>query len=166
MGAVATTPIFKPNNQHIANSLRSKKEIVITKADKGSQTVVMNTLDYISKMNEILNNSIVFKPITTNEKSQSSAQYTKDLRNLYRGNTITAEDLKLFLGNIKNTAYIYGQPKTHKPGIPIRPIIAYHMSPIAPLAKFLANFLIPILKDNPTTTSITSLHTKIYRKYT
>ncbi|UYV69729.1 hypothetical protein LAZ67_7000503 [Cordylochernes scorpioides] len=31
------------------------------------------------------------------------------------------------------------------------------MSPIAPLAKFLANFLIPILKDNPTTTSITSI---------
>ncbi|UYV66606.1 hypothetical protein LAZ67_4002288 [Cordylochernes scorpioides] len=73
------------------------------------------------------------------------------------GKTITTEDLKSFLENIKSTAYIYGQPKTHKPGIPIRPIIAYHMSPIAPLAKFLANFLIPILKDNPTTTSITSI---------
>ncbi|UYV84999.1 hypothetical protein LAZ67_X004212 [Cordylochernes scorpioides] len=66
-------------------------------------------------MNEILSNSTVFIPITINEKSQSYAQYTKDIRNLCRGKTITTEDLKSFLENIKSTAYIYGQPKTHKP---------------------------------------------------
>ena len=35
----------------------------------------------------------------------------------------------------------YGQPKIHKPGVPIRPIISYSGSPLYNLNKYIANIL-------------------------
>ncbi|UYV72522.1 hypothetical protein LAZ67_9003544 [Cordylochernes scorpioides] len=37
--------------------------------------------------------------------------------------------------NGDSESYIYGKPKVHKQGIPLRPIVAYHSSPLAPIAS-------------------------------
>ncbi|UYV72407.1 hypothetical protein LAZ67_9002975 [Cordylochernes scorpioides] len=47
------------------------------------------------------------------------------------------------------TPYIYGLPKTHKPTVPLRPIIAYHLSPAYRLSKYLSTFLTPLVKNRP-----------------
>lgn len=43
---------------------------------------------------------------------------------------------------------IYGLPKLHKNGIPLRPIVASYMSPVYKLSKFLSNILINITEKN------------------
>ena len=54
----------------------------------------------------------------------------------------------------------YGQPKIHKPGVPIRPIVSYSGSPLYNLNKYIANMLkmkitMPrILKRFPTTSKM------------
>ncbi|UYV72416.1 hypothetical protein LAZ67_9003038 [Cordylochernes scorpioides] len=118
------------------------KEILITRSDKGGQTVILETAEYINKMNNILADRNTFELISETDKVAICNQYKKDLRSLQRNNTITADELKDFLSNINSDAYIYGLPKLHKPA--------------APLAKFIANLLIPLLKDNPPKTTITS----------
>ncbi|UYV62441.1 hypothetical protein LAZ67_2000599 [Cordylochernes scorpioides] len=55
-----------------------------------------------------------------------------------------------------HSAYIYGLPKIHKPEVPLRPIIAYHLSPAYPLAKYLSSFLSPLLTNYNNTLSINS----------
>ncbi|UYV75559.1 hypothetical protein LAZ67_13000605 [Cordylochernes scorpioides] len=51
--------------------------------------------------------------------------------------------------NLAQIAYIYGLPKIHKPDVPLRPIISYHLSPAYTLSKFLSNFLTPLLQSPP-----------------
>ena len=41
----------------------------------------------------------------------------------------------------------YGQPKIHKPGVPIRPIISYSGSPLYNLNKYIANVLKAYVRD-------------------
>ncbi|UYV82851.1 hypothetical protein LAZ67_22001080 [Cordylochernes scorpioides] len=43
---------------------------------------------------------------------------------------------------------------THKPGIPLRPIIAYHLSPAYKLSKYLTGFLTPWVKASPQSSAI------------
>ena len=41
----------------------------------------------------------------------------------------------------------YGQPKIHKPGVPIRPIVSYSGSPLYNLNKYIANILKAYVRD-------------------
>ena len=41
----------------------------------------------------------------------------------------------------------YGKPKIHKPGVPIRPIVSYSVSPLYNLNKYKANILRPYVRD-------------------
>ncbi|UYV77066.1 hypothetical protein LAZ67_14003110 [Cordylochernes scorpioides] len=124
--------------------------------DQGSRTVIMNTSDYISGMNQILSNSDIFTPATVEEHTTSNSKYKKELRTLCRNRIITTDELQGFLSNLHGQAYIYGLPKVHKLNIPLRPIVAFHLSPTAPLAQFLAKIIIPILKEGAASTSISS----------
>ena len=49
---------------------------------------------------------------------------------------------------------LYGEPKIHKPGVPIRPIVSYSGSPLQNLNKYIANILKAILKIKITTPKI------------
>ena len=42
----------------------------------------------------------------------------------------------------------YGQPKIHKPGVPIRPIVSYSGSPLYNLNKYIANILKAYVRNN------------------
>jgi hypothetical protein len=39
---------------------------------------------------------------------------------------------------------LYGQPKIHKPGAPIRPIVSFYNTPLSALHKVLAHYLKPL----------------------
>ena len=43
---------------------------------------------------------------------------------------------------------LYGQPKMHKPGAPIRPVVSFYNTPLQALHKVLATYLKP-LAQNP-----------------
>ena len=46
------------------------------------------------------------------------------------------------------TPRFYGQPKIHKPGVPIRPIVSYSGSPLYNLNKYIANILKAYVRNN------------------
>ncbi|UYV74794.1 hypothetical protein LAZ67_12001008 [Cordylochernes scorpioides] len=158
--SVLNSPTNNPANSHHANqiirTLSKNNNIVITRSDKGSRTVIMNTMDYISGMNRILSNSDVFTPATAEDQTVSNSKYKKDLRTLCRNKIITTDELQGFLSNLHGQAYIYGLPKVHKINIPLRPIVAFHLSPTAPLAQYLAKIIIPLFKEGAASTSISS----------
>ncbi|UYV73894.1 hypothetical protein LAZ67_11001321 [Cordylochernes scorpioides] len=128
---------FRPPPNHLENTitlkkLKLRKSIVITSDDS------------------------TFLPIT----DQTSLSVVKDFRTsllrLKKSKNISPEEYTSFTSNLHSSAYIYGLPKIHKPEVPLRPIIAYHLSPAYPLAKYLSSFLSPLLTNYNNTLSINS----------
>ncbi|UYV81325.1 hypothetical protein LAZ67_20000775 [Cordylochernes scorpioides] len=133
----------------VISRLKRNRDIVITKSDKGSQTVILNTTVYKQKMQNVLDQHSIFSAITEQEHKASVKNFRLLLLRLKRSQQITKEQYNDFTANLAQIAYIYGLPKIHKPDVPLRPIISYHLSPAYTLSKFLSNFLTPLLQSPP-----------------
>ncbi|UYV68344.1 hypothetical protein LAZ67_5003957 [Cordylochernes scorpioides] len=129
-------------------ALKSHHDILITKSDKGSQVVVLKVDDYKKKMSDILSDSDTFQEISPERVCAISDAYKSSLRLLRRNECITPDQFQQFTSNLSRVPYIYGLPKTHKPSVPLRPIVAYHLSPALPLAKYLSSLLKPLVKTH------------------
>ncbi|UYV82816.1 hypothetical protein LAZ67_22000969 [Cordylochernes scorpioides] len=140
---------YTRDHRSLILKLKKTSSLVITKADKGNQTVLMDRADYEGKMMNILADTSTFTNIPTSAKDAMVKGYKSSFRNLMKAKLITKEQFTQFTGSLTRDAYIYGAPKIHKSGVPLRPIIAYHLSPAHTLAKYLAQLLSPIMKSNP-----------------
>ena len=94
-----------------AASLRKNSDIVIKKSDKCNSYVILDTLDYLHKLDEILADNTKFQKISKNP--------TQDIK--VKANRLIAEvvandphsGLKQIIGDF-SPGYIYGNIKTHK----------------------------------------------------
>ena len=133
-------------------SLQRNNDILITKPDKGSGVVIMDRSDYLDKMQRILNDNTKFQH-KTREKDKTSVierKISKELSELKQRGVI---DSKLF-ENLKptgsNIPRLYGLPKIHKDGIPLRPILDMVTSPYHTVAKWLNKIIDPIRREMTT----------------
>ena len=120
--------------------LKRDKERVILTADKGVSMVVMDKEEYIQKSEELLH-----QPTYKQLPSDPTTKHKNRLISLLK--TIKSE------GGIDNITYkrlyptgagspkCYGQPKIHKQGVPLRPIISSKGSVTYESAKELAKIL-------------------------
>ena len=125
-------------------SLRSNKDILITKPDKGSGAVNLNRSDYINKMESILSDTIKFEqlgPVKDFDKTASNE--TKLQRRLLQ--MVKDEDLPRNVYEVirptgSQRPRMYGLPKIHKQNAPCRPILSMIGSAQHELAKFLSPY--------------------------
>ncbi|UYV71740.1 hypothetical protein LAZ67_9000201 [Cordylochernes scorpioides] len=134
------------NEVKALKSLRDQKDIVVTRSDKGSQVVILKMEAYKSKMQDILGDLDTFEGTSPAQVSNIQKAYKSSLSRLKRTNQITSAQFQNYTSKPSNTPYIYGLPKVHKPDIPLRPIVAYHLSPAAHLARYLSDVLKPLIK--------------------
>ncbi|UYV82612.1 hypothetical protein LAZ67_22000132, partial [Cordylochernes scorpioides] len=150
--AIETLSTYGEFHQERSYLLESPQEshhdILITKLDKGSQVVVLKVDDYKKKMSDILSDSDTFQEISPERVCAISDAYKSSLRLLRRNECITPNQFQQFTSNLSSVPYIYGLPKTHKPSVPLRPIVAYHLSPALQLAKYLSSLLKPLVKTH------------------
>ncbi|UYV79141.1 hypothetical protein LAZ67_17001224 [Cordylochernes scorpioides] len=64
------------------NRLKKSRSIVITKSDKGNQTMILDSAEYKKKMLEILTDEDTFKPIPEKEKNILIKSFKKSIRNM------------------------------------------------------------------------------------
>ena len=128
--------------------LKKNKDIIITKPDKGSGTVILNRSDYVTKMLEILSDASKFEhlgPVSTHDKT---AKQEKDLMTflsqLRESRELSEHNFKAVWPIGSQRPRLYGLPKTHKQGIPLRPILSLVGSAQHKLAKFLNFMLQPV----------------------
>ncbi|UYV72623.1 hypothetical protein LAZ67_10000090 [Cordylochernes scorpioides] len=117
---------------------------------KRYDTVILDRSSYHAKILEILQDTATFSQISAQESTIALKTFKSSLNRMKRTSLISTEEHKSFTTNLPNGTYIYGLPKVHKPSVPLRPIIAYHLSPAYPLAKYLSNYLSPLLNNNRT----------------
>ena len=142
---------FAMRNEFYENlrNLKSLEDVIITKPDKGSGVVLMDKDDYISKMSAILNDSSKFRqlgPVATNDKIATNEHHLQDrLLELVKEKQLPKNVQEAIRPCGSTRPRMYGLPKTHKAGTPLRPILAMIGSCQHKLAKWLTNVLQPVL---------------------
>ncbi|CAF2144860.1 unnamed protein product [Rotaria magnacalcarata] len=191
--AIKELKSYKNNHKEYLSSLRKlaqDKSIYITRPDKGKGVVILDRNEYIKKMHEILNDSSTFKTINHDPTLKKENKLKRILCKMKKRGFLSENELKQVTPCGSHCARLYGLPKVHKTGIPLRPVISSIGSYNYRLAKLLAAKLQPlrknkyILKDtfdfiesikklNPTllkhrmvSFDVTSLFTKVPLSYT
>lgn len=121
--------------------LNEHDDIMITRADKGNITVVMDQEEYRNKMQSLLNDTSTYKRISK-YMSQLIQNKTNTMLMQWEKNKYIEEQTGKFLRTYNGTIpKIYGLPKIHKPSCRLRPIVSYIGSPLYNLSKFKCNIL-------------------------
>ena len=130
--------------------------IIVSSPDKGHGVVIMNKSDYIAKMNVILSDQSKFKKVETDDNIENLTKFQSFLRNL--NNTKIRKDKSQPINDAvyeeirpkcARTAVMYGLPKLHKDGVPLRPILSSYDSFSYLASKWLCTFL-EGLRSSPT----------------
>ena len=124
--------------------LGENPNIHITKADKGGGVIIMDKSEYTRKMMAILADRETYQPRPAGSGLREATNLKQRLRRLLS----TSEQGKRLLHLLPENPRIpkaYGLPKTHKSGVPLRPIISGIGSTPHSLAKVLAKPLSKLL---------------------
>ena len=121
--------------QKALKSLKAKsKEVKILPADKGNAAVVMTNEQYNKKMDEHLGTD-TYSLLKKDPTESLARKLDAILKKLLKENKIS----KQFHDNSRvlhpRAPQIYGLPKIHKPGNPLRPIVSFYGTPLSALHK-------------------------------
>ena len=135
--AAAQKPSIPKRYNVALEELRRNKNIIITSSDKGGGVVVMDKTEYEQKMNDLLNDSNTYVKQQTGQGLREAEAFNKKARKILSATTRGKKLLHL-LEEAPRIPAMRGLPKTHKPGIPLRPITSGIGSAPHRLAKVLA----------------------------
>ena len=152
--STSPSPNISTSLQESLNYLIHNPDITIKRSDKGGGITVMDTDRYITQIiDEHLSDRNTYLPLP----SSPTAHFT-NLSN-------TLVDFLLYNHHIDldtaaylrppipaRTPIFYGLPKTHKPNVPLRPIVSGFDSPTDNFAKYITHFLVPLADQLPTKT--------------
>jgi len=140
-----TDKYFSKHDHDILTKFSKLKNIVISKADKGNTLVLMYKSDYNDKMYNILNDNSKFKKV--NEDT------TRDRHGKFQGwlwrhkGLFSESEYKNLYPSSATVPTMYGLPKIHKEGTPLRPILSMVGTFNHALAQFLCK-LFKFMKDS------------------
>ena len=105
-------------------SLRTRTNIVIKSADKGSAWVIMFRDDYLVKVMDHLENNNFYQRVDEEPTKQFAEEITLFLQNLMGRRVINEETLKYFWPQDYRSSIFYILPKIHKESTSERPTVS------------------------------------------
>ena len=100
------------------------QSIIISKSDKGNAVVLQNVEDYKLKINKLLETDGKFVTLRRNPTRTREEELQKQLRILRSAEKIDLPTFKKIYPCGSRPGVLYGLPKIHKEGTPLRPIIS------------------------------------------
>ncbi|XP_062704355.1 uncharacterized protein LOC134286712 [Aedes albopictus] len=116
--------------------LKDNPNILVLKSDKGNKTVLMEASEYQQKMLELLENRNTYSPINVDPTSRFEKQNNSIVKRLHNLDLIDERTSRQLMKHNAGCPRIYGQPKAHKPGLPLRPVVPNITAPSYSLSKF------------------------------
>lgn len=129
--------------------LKSNLDLCVLKADKGNSSVVMNRLEYKNKMIALLDDSNTYKHLTKDPTLSIQGRFNKKAKSLYDSGFIDIKTKKRLTTYNSRSPKIYGLPKAHKPGVPLRPVVSCIQSPSIPMARLITSILSNVIPMFP-----------------
>jgi hypothetical protein len=109
----------------------------------------MNKCDYERKALDLLDDNTTYERVQSYPTKRLQRKVTKVLNDMRHNHILTDNEYHRMKPGDSVLPLFYGQPKIHKPNIPLRPIIAFCGATTYNLAKELSNRLRPLtLKSN------------------
>ena len=148
----------------VLSDLRSDESIKVCSFDKGNGIVILNSQDYYSKLDSIINDTSKFVEIPKcNADKVLIANETSIQGYVYKYIRKHVEKTEYF--KIRPTGSqpgkLYGLCKVHKPNSPLRPVVSMIGTSGYELAKYLDKLIQPCIPDNFMLNSTTSFLDKL-----
>lgn len=132
----------------VIKALRENKDLIITKPDKGAGVVLLNRCDYVDKMGIILDDANAFVklgPASTHDNtSKNELKLRTFLLNLGKKGSLPPNVYNRVRPTGSQRPRMYGLPKIHKQGVPLRPILSMVGSAQHELSRWLCEVLEPV----------------------
>lgn len=125
--------------------LRNNPDLIVTSADKGNTTIIMNKLEYDNKIENHYNNQD-FRKLHKDPTERLQNKNNTIVRELFKNNFIDKISKKRLLIFTAEPPRPHCTPKLHKPGIRI--IVNSINSPSYKMAKYLNILLKTAIQDN------------------
>ena len=117
------------DEQNALKRLKNDKDKVILPADKGRVTVVMDKTDYHDKMDALVNDKQTYEELKRDPTPALQRKLNSTLLTLKKTNAIDTQRYYRLRCSVPQPPKLYGLPKLHKPGFPMRPIVSFCGSP-------------------------------------
>ena len=117
-------PNLKKEDIIALKQLKSDKSHMVLTADKGVVLVVIDTVDYIKKAKEILEDTNTYRVIHTDPTSRFKNKLINILRRIKTATGMQDNIYKKMYPTGASPPKFYGLPKIHKKNIPLRPIVS------------------------------------------
>ena len=112
--------------------------------DKGVSLVIMDRTEYNKKAEELLNTG-TYKKISDDPTKKQKNNLISILKNIKTEGGLNEETYRRLYPTAAVPSKLYGLPKIHKPGIPLRPIVSSIGAATYNTAKELAKILKPLV---------------------
>ena len=150
-------PVLSDEEQFALKTLSKDKSIIIARPDKGNGVVIMDKSDYTQKVNALLSDTSKFKPVLDREEikivfslEDRINNFLKKLRKKVPPFNLNDKTFKKLSVSGSQLGILYGLPKVHKEGCPIRPILSACNTTAYNIAKYLVPIINPITKNEYT----------------
>ena len=125
--------------------LKADKNRMVLTADKGVALVVMDTVEYIKKAKDILEDTNTYRVIQTDPTNKLKSKLINILRRTKAATGLQENIYRKMYPTGASPPRFYGLPKIHKNNIPLRPIVSSIGSVAYGVAKVLANIIKPLM---------------------
>ena len=120
---------------------KDRGDLIVTRADKGNVTVILNKETYLEKSNIILQDRTYYSQLTTDPTSSLQQKANKLVIKLKNKGQLTEEVSKTLTIYDQVSPKYYGLPKIHKPTLSLRPIISSINAPNSKLSNLVTEIL-------------------------
>ena len=132
------------DEQQALKRLKNDNNIVVLPADKGRVNVVMDKTDYFDKMDALVNDKQTYEELKRDPTPALQRKLNSKILTLKKTDAIDTQRYYRLRCSVPQPSKLYGLPKLHKPGIPMRPIVSFCGSPTYQLSRYLTTILQPL----------------------
>ena len=104
----------------------------------------MDKTDYHDKMDALVNDKQTYEELKSDPTPALQRKLNSTLLTLKKTNAIDTQRYYRLRCSVPQPPKLYGLPKLHKPGFPMRPIVSFCGSPTYQLSKYLTTILQPL----------------------
>ena len=124
--------------------LREEEAIIILPADKGKATVVLDRSTYQQKLRDLLDEG-PYRSVQRDPGSRLRRELHRKLIPAVNDGRLSRVELLRLCPTHFQTPHLFGLPKVHKTGLPLRPIVSMKDSLLAPISRALAVIMRPFV---------------------
>ncbi|XP_062715035.1 uncharacterized protein LOC134291375 [Aedes albopictus] len=121
--------------------VKDNPDILITEADKGNRTVVMSLEEYDGKMMQLVNDPDTYEQLRSDPTDKYQRKNNSMVQRLVNLQLIDGKTKYQLMCYNAVCPRIYGLPKAHKQGMPLRPVVPNVTAPTYHLSKYIAHIL-------------------------